>query len=153
MLVSCKKSCSVIPVLRGITFCAAVSYYNECYEGNATVDDDGNMSVTVTSPDTLNGLVLGFCGSSACAEYSGLEYKYDITAMPDGSAYSLLYEILSVAAESEVLDCSGEYIIEGKADGADFRLLLGGTGFPISAEIPSCGLTVEFKNASLIPGE
>lgn len=150
LLTACKKSSGVTPTARGIAFCGAVSYYNECYEGNVTVDADGNMTVEITSPPSLCGLVMSFSGDEATAEYCGLEYKYDISAMPEGSAYTLLYEILSAAASSQVLESSNEYITEGSLHGNAFRLTLGATGLPISAEVPSCGFSAEFKNISLI---
>lgn len=152
-LAACKKSSGVTPTVRGIAFCGAVSYYNECYEGNIQVDADGNMTVEITSPTSLCGLVISFAGDKAAAEYSGLEYKYDISAMPEGSAFTLLYEIISATSVSQVLESADEYIVEGKLQNGSFKLTLGATGLPISAEIPSCGFTAEFKNISLIPSE
>ena len=69
--------------MRGISFSCTVIYYNECYEGEVSVAENGDTDIKITSPEGLSGLILHFKGDDATAEYSGFNYKYNISEMPE----------------------------------------------------------------------
>ena len=70
-LSGCRQKCSVTPLVRGISFSCTVKYYNECYDGEASVAENGDTDIKITSPEGLSGLILHFKGDDATAEYSG----------------------------------------------------------------------------------
>ena len=90
---SCSKAAHITPVTRGISFTAELTYYNESYIALVTVSKNGDTDIAFTAPGTLNGLMLHFGESGVTAKYNGLEYKYDISSVPDGIACSYLYKI------------------------------------------------------------
>ena len=81
---SCSKAAHITPVTRGISFTAELTYYNESYIALVTVSKNGDTDIAFTAPGTLNGLMLHFGESGVTAKYNGLEYKYDISSVPDG---------------------------------------------------------------------
>lgn len=144
-----QKRSDIQPLTSGITFNCEITYYNECYEASADISDDGVMTCEITSPDTLKGLKLIFNGDDMTAEYRGLEYKNDISSLPQGTAFTNLYRILRAAAKSEVVFENDNYCINGKTEDISFRLILGATGLPISAEVPDSGFRISFKNTTI----
>lgn len=148
-LSGCRQKCSVTPLVRGISFSCAVKYYNECYEGDVSVAENGDTDIKITSPEGLSGLILHFKGDSAAAEYSGLNYKYNISEMPEGMAFTYLYEMLRTAENGEVSLEDDKYFTENKNGAHKYRLYLGATGLPISAEDLRSGFSAEFGNVTL----
>ena len=86
---------------------------------------------------------------NAAAEYSGLNYKYNISEMPEGMAFTYLYEMLRAAENGEVSLEDDKYFTESKNGSRTYRLYLGATGLPISAEDLRGGFSAEFKNVTL----
>ena len=148
-LSGCRQKCSITPLVRGISFSCTVKYYNECYEGDVSVAENGDTDIKITSPEGLSGLILHFKGDSAAAEYSGLNYKYNISEMPEGTAFTYLYEMLRAAENGEVSLEDDKYFTENKNDSSTYRLYLGATGLPISAEDLHGGFSAEFGNVTL----
>ncbi len=148
-LSGCRQKCSVTPLVRGISFSCTVKYYNECYEGEVSVAENGDTDIKITSPEGLSGLILHFKGDGAAAEYSGLNYKYNISEMPEGMAFTYLYEILRNAENGEVSLENDKYFTESKSGSRTYRLYLGATGLPISVEDLHGGFSAEFGNVTL----
>ena len=149
-LSGCRQKCSVTPLVRGISFSCTVKYYNECYEGEVSVAENGDTDIKITSPEGLSGLILHFKGDgAAAAEYSGLNYKYNISEMPEGMAFTYLYEILRNAENGEVSLENDKYFTESKSGSRTYRLYLGATGLPISVEDLHGGFSAEFGNVTL----
>ncbi len=148
-LSGCRQKCSVTPLVRGISFSCTVKYYNECYEGDVSVAENGDTDIKITSPEGLTGLILHFKGDGAAAEYSGLNYKYNISEMPEGMAFTYLYEILRNAENGEVSLENDKYFTESKSGSRTYRLYLGATGLPISVEDLHGGFSAEFGNVTL----
>ena len=69
--------------------------------------------------------------------------------MPEGMAFTCLYEILRDTKGGEVSLENDKYFTESKSGSCRYRLYLGATGLPISAEDPSSGFSAEFKKASV----
>ena len=148
-LSGCRQKCSVTPLVLGISFSCTVKYYNECYEGEVSVAENGDTDIKITSPEGLSGLILHFKGDGAAAEYSGLNYKYNISEMPEGMAFTYLYEILRNAENGEVSLENDKYFTESKSGSRTYRLYLGATGLPISVEDLHGGFSAEFGNVTL----
>lgn len=148
-LSGCRQKCSVTPLVRGISFSCTVKYYNECYEGEVSVAENGDTDIKITSPEGLSGLILHFKGDGAAAEYSGLNYKYNISEMPEGMAFTYLYEILRNAENGEVSLENDKYFTESQSGSRTYRLYLGATGLPISVEDLHGGFSAEFGNVTL----
>lgn len=151
-LSACKKpETSLTPVTKGISFSCSLTYYNECYEGNAQIDDDGVMALTLTAPASLDGLAFVFDGDNATATYKGLSYGYRLSSVPEGMAVSTLYQILrdTFDPEAQVILQDDLYCMTGKTASADYRIVFGQTGLPISASAPETGFTVSFQNVTI----
>lgn len=146
-----EKKIAVTPVTSGISFTAELTYYNECFEADVTVAKNGETDMEITSPDTIKGLVLHFNGEEITAKYAGLEYKADFKSLPEGACCARLYEILKDTFNEDVTVTSEEnsyYIMRDSKD-ISYKLYLGATGLPISAEDNS-GFTVNFKNVTIL---
>lgn len=146
-----EKKISVTPVTSGISFTAELTYYNECFEADVTVAKNGETDMEITSPDTIKGLVLHFNGEEITAKYAGLEYKADFKSLPEGACCARLYEILKDTFNEDATVNSEEnsyYIMRDSKD-ISYKLYLGATGLPISAEDNS-GFTVNFKNVTIL---
>ena len=146
-----EKKISVTPVTSGISFTAELTYYNECYEANVTVANNGETDMEITSPDTIKGLVFHFNGTKITAEYAGLEYKTDFKSLPESACCERLYEILKDSFKEDVSVTSegDSYCISRDSSDISYKLYLGATGLPISAEDNS-GFTVNFKNVTIL---
>lgn len=144
-----RKRSDILPLTAGISFDCEITYYNECYEAAAKVTEDGEMSCEITAPDTLKGLKFSFSGDDVTAEYNGLEYKNDISSLPQGAAFTSLYQILRTAEKAEVISDDDKYYVRGNAGNLHFKLFLGATGLPIYAEDPDSGLEISFKNMTV----
>ena len=141
-----EKKISVTPVTSGISFTAELTYYNECFEADVTVAKNGETDMEITSPDTIKGLVFHFNGEEITAKYSGLEYKTDFKSLPESACCERLYEILKDTFNEDVtvtLEGDSYYIMRDSED-ISYKLYLGATGLPISAEDNS-GFTVNLK--------
>lgn len=144
-----QKHSDIQPMTAGISFECDIAYYNECYEASVCISKDGEMTCEVTAPDTLKGLKLSFSGDDVSAEYNGLEYTNDISSLPQGAAFTNLYRILRTSADAAVIPENDNYYVSGNADGLHYRLFLGATGLPISAEGQEAGLEISFKNVTV----
>ena len=148
-----EKRSNISPLTKGITFTAELTYYNECYEGFVTVSDSGDMDIEITSPDTIKGLSFHFDKSGVTAKYLGLEYKYDTDALPEGIVCTNLYEIIrdTQREDAAVIADKDDYFILGNTGKINYKMFVGATGLPISAEDEKSGFKVGFKNVTVIP--
>ncbi|MEE1239123.1 MAG: hypothetical protein UHO61_04285 [Acutalibacteraceae bacterium] len=152
-LCACGESkVNITPVTSGISFTAELTYYNECYEADVTVAKNGAADMEITSPDTIKGLTFHFGNDNVSAEYKGLEYKTDFSSMPECMCCAKLYEILRDTLK-EYISVTSEgdsYCIFRESSDISYKLYLGATGLPISAEEKNSGFTVNFKNVTIL---
>lgn len=152
LLCACgEKKLSVTPVTSGISFVAELTYYNECFKADITVANNGETDMEITSPDTIKGLVFHFNGEEMTAKYAGLEYKSDFKSLPESTCCARLYEILKDTFNEDVtVTLEGDsYCISRESADISYKLCLGATGLPISAEDNS-GFTVNFRNVTIL---
>lgn len=146
-----KNKTDITPVTSGISFVAKLTYYNECYEANVTVAKNGETDMEITSPDTIKGLVFHFNGEKITAKYAGLEYKTDFKSLPESACCERLYQILKDTFNEDIaVTLEGDsYCISRESSDISYKLYLGATGLPISAE-DNNGFTVNFKNVTIV---
>lgn len=135
----CKTAGELKPILTDISFCAEI----ENSEAQILINENGVMTAEIISPESLEGLVLKLEDNGITAEYKGLKYDYPENLHPDAMQISLLYRAFRDADKnnSNVISENDGCYIKGK----DYKLLLGGTGLPLSLEIKD-GDKILFKN-------
>lgn len=146
-----EKRSNISPLTKGITFTAELTYYNECYESLVSVSQNGDMDIEITAPDTIKGLSFHFDESGVTAKYSGLEYKYDTKALPEGIVCTCLYNIFrdTQKPDAAVIADKDVYCILGNTGKTDYKMYVGATGLPISAEDEKSGFKADFKNVTI----
>lgn len=152
-VVGCReKSTDIIPLINGITFNGDVTYYNEYCECLVAVLKNGNMNIEVTSPDTIKGMSLEFIDEQIILKYNGQEQTYNSSSMPQGMAFTYIYDIFRdiSGGNNTVTENNDNYFISGTTKECDYKLYVGATGLPIKIEEFKNGLTVNFKNVTLI---
>lgn len=136
--------------LGGITFNAAVNYYNENYEFEGHLKKDGSLEAKIVSPKELEDLNFTLNGESVQVEYKGLTYTPVEGSMPFSTVMEGLYEPLRelVFSDSAAADKEGRVV---DADGK-FTLTVSPTGLPQKLEIPNSSFEVRFYNVSVEEG-
>lgn len=143
----------ITPYTKGITFTADITLYNECCSAEVTVSKEGEARFELVSPESVGGLALIFSGSEVHAEFGELEYDYSISPLDEGGMCGRLYAILADTFDPETKATAEADLIyvSGKAQDAEYRLYLGATGLPISAESANGSFTAVFKNVTVTP--
>lgn len=150
-LCSCGRSPHITPVTTGISFTAELTYSGESYTVFATVNGNGDTDVAFNSPKALNGLTLHFTEDGATANYKELEYKYDISSVPEGAVCTCLYKILrDVAKRGNVTAENDCYFAENNIGKIKYRMDFGATGLPISVTEGKNGFSASFKNVTVL---
>ena len=152
MLCGCSTKQKVSPMLRGISFEADISYYNEKYVCDAVVDSDGKLTMEFKYPEDISGLKIFFEYGKANVEYMGLTYTPKDKGMPTGSVAQALHNVLSsVEDEDSFAVKDGENcIIEGRYNETYFKLYLSPSGLPLSIFIPDDSYKIQFNNLAIL---
>ena len=152
ILCGCSTKQKVSPILRGISFEADISYYNEKYVCDAVIDSDGKLIMEFRYPEELSGLKIFFEYDKANVEYMGLTYTPKDQGMPTGSVAQALYNVIStVESEDSVAVSDGENcIIEGRYNDTYFKLYLAPSGLPLSIFIPDDSFKIQFNNLTVL---
>ena len=150
-LCGCSGGTKFVPQIKNIKFTAMVTFFNEYYEAQTEVSNDGTIQILVTQPSEISGLKFTCFGEDVTAEYMGLKYKPDFEGMPNGVAKTLC-SVINDANESfaEFEESNGNYEMRGRVDDRAYTLLLSPSGLPISVEIPDDSYKIDFKNVTLI---
>ena len=145
------KNKTTVPVTKGVSFTAAVTYYNECYTCDVAVDEKGIMSATVTSPQELSGVKLMFDGENVTAEYLGLTYTLKTDTMPLGNVALSIYNVFAHIAENGLTAEQHESncIIENEIGGEKYEFIFAPSGLPLELKMPQKELKVIFNNVTL----
>lgn len=138
---------NITPKTKGISFEAEVSCYNEKYECNAVISQNGDTVIEITSPEDIRGLTFKFIANKLTIEYQGLEYKYNSTS-PEHSVANFIYETLN-SEQPEVVKNNDEFYTEGKTENFNYRLFVGATGLPLKICDISGGYEAIIKNATI----
>ena len=145
------KNKSAIPVTKGVSFIADVTYYNECYTCDVAVDEKGIMTATVTSPEELSGVKLKFDGENVTAEYLGLTYTLKTDTMPLGNVALSIYNVFTHIAENGLTAEQDESncIIENEIEGEKYEFVFAPSGLPLELKMPQKELKVIFNNVTV----
>lgn len=152
MLCGCSTKQKVSPILRGISFEADISYYNEKYVCDSVVDSDGKLTMKFKYPEEISGLKIFFEYGKINIEYMGLTYTPKDNAIPTGSVAQALYNVIStVECENSTAVKDGQNcMIEGRYNEKYFKLYLAPSGLPLSILIPDDSFKIQFNNLTLL---
>jgi len=150
LLAGCSKASNIKPVTKGIEFDTRVCYYNECYEAKGSIDSNGDMRFTITSPENIAGLELLLSGENVTASFGRMEYKNENPQL--FGAFGLINKIFIDIREKngKVLVDDNEYSVEGRADSSEYDLIVSTQGLPIELDADRGDLEMSFLNVKLI---
>ncbi len=148
-LVLCGCSASAVtPVLKGITFTAEMTYYNESYTFSGHILKDGSLEVIIEKPDELKDLKLSIKNDQITAEYKGLTYTPVEGTMPFSAVIKEFYDPLKEVIEKG-LTADKNGILEVKSENLGYTLTLSPSGLPQRLELPDKRFSVTFYNISV----
>ena len=152
VLCACSGERAVSAQMRSISFTAAISFEEELFECDVTVDKNGDCSMKLRTPTELTGLEFKCTATEFTASFLGLTYSPRIEDLPSGAVVKILYELISDAALTKRLPESrdGNYLLCGSTELYGYSLTLAPSGLPICAEIPDIGMKIDFKNVTVL---
>ena len=130
-----------------------------------TFGEGGTASLTLTrtqpeqweaafsDPPALAGVVLSFDGNAVGASYKGLAFSVPKSALPAKNMLSLTTEILDAIGALDEIPCAeqddGTWVGSGECTGGSYTVTFSGSGEPVSLEIPSQPLRIQFTGYSV----
>lgn len=130
LLTSCNAPAkNIVPKTKGITFTTNVSYYNESYECEVLIEQNGDTSVSIISPDDIKGLTFKFVGNETSVNYGNLNFTLPQNS-PEQSVADFIYKVFEAPNETVIKD-GDEFYVEGKTKDYEYKLYLGATGLPL----------------------
>jgi len=152
-LSSCNnKSPGVTAIASGLSFSAQINDNGLCYTLYVEIDEKNNTENEIISDSSLKGMKIIFNESDTVINYKELEIAPEWLPqnMHLDFIHSVFYDIKQKQQNPELKN--GEYVIEGKTEKYDYRLLLGGSGLPIKIEDKSNSISVVIKDAKIKKG-
>lgn len=150
LLCSCTtKAEKIKPITKGLKFTAQISFYNEQYECDTIIKQNGDTEISFLSPEDLLGLKINYSVSGITTSYNGLEYNYDSESLPQYSASDILYKIFS-AEYHTVLEQDDNYYVEYIEDNLNYKMQIGETGLPIKIKEKSSRFEILIKKPTII---
>ena len=150
-LTSCSGQEKVESKLTDISFTAEISYYNEKYSADCTIDKENVLRAVIKIPETLEGFALTVSEKGITAEYLGIKYNPTDSNMPFAGVLEQTYDrLLEVTKSGTVKREDNTYKIT-VGEGADKAVLsITEGGLPILLEIPDERFFVEFYNVTIL---
>lgn len=150
LLCSCAtKTERIKPVTKGLKFTAQINFYNEEYECDTTVKQNGDTEICFLSPVDLLGLKITYSAGGINTSYNGLEYKYDSESLPQYSSSDIIYKIFSYTYDT-VIEQDDNYYVEYISDDLNCKMQIGATGLPIKIKEKSSRFEISIKNPTII---
>ena len=154
----CQRSSATTapPVTTGFSCRVTADYNGMAVEGQMVRHLADDLTLTLTEPDTLNGLTLTLDGDTLTAVWHGVTATVDPAQLPQAGALPLLLRTLDAAA---TLTDGGEHTADGlkftgETDLGSYTLLSDPeTGNLLTLEIPAAELTVTFSDFQRITDE
>lgn len=151
LLCGCESKTTPVRVnLNSISFSADITYYNESYSCDCAITKTGDLTVNITSPENLKDLSFAFSAETCKIMYAGMSVSCDEHFLPEASAVRVMSDILKKYDASECEKNERNLVINGTVDRKKFTLSVSPTGLPIFLQTPDLGMTVNFKNVTLI---
>ncbi len=148
LLTGCRAtSQKITPITHGISFDCEATYYNEKYECQVDIENNGNTEIAFISPAEIEGLKFKFSKNGVSVNFDEIEFISQKIVF-ENSVASFINEVLS-AENSEVLKENDVFYTEGITDDFEYRLELGATGLPIKITTDSKAVEVLFKNVKI----
>ncbi len=142
---ACKKG-AVKPVAESFCFNAHISYFNKEYVCAVTVEQNGDMCLSVTEPQILAGAKIVLKENEAYAEFEEIKYPVDIERA--GGAPYFLLGVLNEIRGKTAQSANDEYVITGEVAGEDYKITFGETGIPIA--LTGKNTQIEFMDVNII---
>ena len=134
-----------------ISFTAKISYYNETYSADCTIDSDNLLTAVIKIPETLEGFTLKVSNDGITAEYLGIKYTPTDSNMPFAGVLEQTYERLIEVQSGEKVKKEDKTYKITVGEGADKAVLsLTEGGLPILLELPDERFFVEFYNVTIL---
>lgn len=151
LLTGCSAKNSVEPKLKGISFVAEISYYNEIYSCDCIMSEEGELTAKIKIPETLEGFTLKVNSDGVMAEYLGITYTPTDSNMPFSGVIEEFYQKLCIAKDiKEVKKKDNSYSISFGEGATKALLRITEAGLPISMEIPDERFKVDFYKVTII---
>jgi len=110
----------------------------------------GHGTITVTQPESINGLVIRFEGSKCQIQFKGLTLSPDLSKIPESAFAGVLMDALSKQLEGVEIQREkqdGKWRFTGNAAAGDFVLVQDAeSGNYESLTVPALELTILFQN-------
>ncbi len=133
-------------------------------QAEMTFGDGGTAALTLTrsqaeqweaafsDPPALAGVILTFDGNAVSASYKGLAFTVPKSALPAKNMLSVTTEILDAIGALDEIPCAeqndGTWVGSGESSGGSYTVTFTGSGEPVSLEIPSQPLHIQFSGYS-----
>lgn len=151
LLCSCSGKNAVEPKLKGISFVAEISYYNEIYSCECTMSNEGSLSAKVTLPETLEGFTLKVDSNGVTAEYLGITYTPTDGNMPFFGIIEEFYQGLCEAEKAGVAKKTDDGYKITCGEGAEQKVLkITEAGLPITLLMPDERFYAEFYSVTIL---
>ena len=149
-LSACSGQENIEPRLSGISFVAEISYYNEVYSAECTIDNEDTLRAVIKIPQTLEGFTLTVNKEGITAEYLGIKYRPTDGNMPFASVLEQAYKGLSLAKTGSAQKKDKTYMLTAGEGAEKVNLSLTEGGLPILLELPDERFFVEFYNVTVL---
>ena len=124
------------------------------FEGTVKRYGTGMWSMTVTSPETLEGLTLTYNDEGVTAELDGLTLEIAAEDLGSGAVFAQIFRAVDSAASAGTLSCTETEdgkVFTGEFSGGTYSLIFEPQSLtPVGIEIPSSGIFCELRSFSII---
>lgn len=146
------KSSDVTVVTSGLSFIAKLSYLDNNFDYSVIINENGETEIKYISKSGDTGTDYIFKNDTVIYSHNGLEYKTDISAIPDSSTADFIYTVFKEAEniKNNVIYKNQQYYINGETKKYKFKIFLGQTGLPIKITDSKMGISVIIQNPTLI---
>ena len=97
------KGPDVTVVTSGLSFVAKLSYMKNIYDYSVIIDKNGKTTINYISKSDEPGTDYIFEDDTVIYSYNGLEYKTDISAIPDNSIADFIYTVFKECKKVVIL--------------------------------------------------
>ncbi|MCH5193290.1 MAG: hypothetical protein J1F11_04960 [Oscillospiraceae bacterium] len=124
------------------------------FEGIVKRYGTGMWGMSITSPETLEGLNISYNDEVVTAELDGLKLEIDMDDLSDGAVFARIFKAVDAAASAETLSCTETEdgkVFTGEFSGGEYKLVFDPQSLaPVRIEIPSSGIFCELNSFSVI---
>ena len=148
-LCGCKTEPAIDPITDGFAAQADIRYKEMDVKGQFSCSSDGRVNMEFSQPKSLDGVTLGFDGTSMQMKLGDMTISVAEDSMPDGGLIRRLSQVLAAVQPQEGQKKDGDYVITGTAEGVSYTLVCdAATGLPKSLSVPDEQLEVTFSQVT-----